>query len=78
MCGLCVIALRAPKGQVWTRHFAPAAPAFKQPSLPSQFLAYVTGQYLFHWLNVLLPILPGLAWPEGEQGGGGGAVATSL
>ena len=25
------------KGQVWTRHCAPAAPAFTRPSLPSQF-----------------------------------------
>ena len=32
----------ASKGQVWTRHCAPAAPAFTQPSLPSQFLACAT------------------------------------
>ena len=48
------------KGQVWPRHCAPAAPAFTRPSSPSQFLARATGQSLFRWPNVLLPILPGL------------------
>ena len=32
----------ASKGQAWTRHCAPAAPAFTRPSLPSQFLLCVT------------------------------------
>ena len=35
-------AVQASKGQVWTRHCAPAAAAFAQPSLPSQFPACVT------------------------------------
>ena len=30
------------KGQVWTPHCAPAAPAFTRPSSPSQFVAYPT------------------------------------
>ena len=32
----------ASKGQVWTRHLAPAAPAFTRPSLPSQCIACST------------------------------------
>ena len=33
---------KASKGQVWTRHFAPAASALTRPSSPSQFPACVT------------------------------------
>ena len=35
------------KGQVWTRHLAPAVPAFPRPSLPSQFIACPTGHLNF-------------------------------
>ena len=35
---VCVCGGRgALKGQAWTRHFAPATPAFARPSSPSQF-----------------------------------------
>jgi hypothetical protein len=48
----------ASKGQVWTRHLAPAMPAFTRPSLPSQFIACLTGHLIVRWLTVLNPSLP--------------------
>ena len=64
--------VRASKGQVWTRHCAPAAPAFTQPSSPSQYIACSTGQQMFHWPRALLPVLLGSGVESGTSGGGGG------
>ena len=46
------------KGQVWTHHLAPAAPAFTRPSSPSQFIACSTCHLIVHWCIVLLRTLP--------------------
>ena len=61
----------ASKGQGWTRHTAPAAPAFTWPSLPFQFhfCAICLGQ--FH-PKVLLPCLPDLGQRRSGSGLGGG------
>ena len=55
----------ASKGQVWTRHLAPATPAFTQPSLPSHFIACLTGHLNVHWRIVLLRTLPDLGKRQG-------------
>ena len=56
---------RASKGQVWTRHLAPATPAFTWPSLPSQFTTCSTCHLIVHWLIVLLLTLPDLGKRQG-------------
>ena len=64
--GICCIMLcccgdrhGASIGQVWTRHLAPAVPAFTRPSLPPQFTACSTC-HLILLVIVLLLTLPDL------------------
>ena len=47
----------ASKGQVWTRHLAPAAPAFPRPSSPSQFIACPLAILMSKW-RIVLPCTP--------------------
>ena len=64
--------------QVWTRHCAPAAPAFPRPLLPSQFIACLACQLMFHWLIVLLLTLPDLGKRQGLAGSGHYRLVTPV
>ena len=70
---------QASKGQVWIRHFAPATPAFTQPSSPSQYIACSTGQQMFHGPRGLLPVPVGFGGRVGDmQRGRGGDTTTHM
>ena len=44
---MCGAVCQASKGQLWTRHCAPAAPAFTPPSSPSRSIACSVGRNSF-------------------------------